>query len=86
MTVPSSTVIPLVLLACWAGLQVARRFSSKTTVPQRAPESISDEEILREHFAGRRINALMLYRIRHACGLKDAQKGLQALANAATRK
>jgi hypothetical protein len=86
VTIPLSTSVLLILLAYGAGYEVARRIYHRSAAPERAPDSISDEEIVREHLAGRYVNALKLYRTRYACGLKDAQRGIQLMATVASKK
>jgi ribosomal protein L7/L12 len=83
VTVEWPTMVLIIFAAFSAGHWWARRVYSRPSAPERTPESICDEEILAEHFAGRKINALKLYRTRHDCGLKDAQAGLQMMSKAA---
>ncbi|GGA06064.1 hypothetical protein [Dyella caseinilytica] len=87
MTLTWNTAALLFFLVYSAGYLSARWLYLRTDISQtpRSPESIDDEAILTEYRAGRRIDALRLYRTRYLCGLKEAQAGLQALVKAADR-
>jgi hypothetical protein len=61
------------------GYLTARRIYRRGTLPSHAPESIDHAEIVATYRAGRKVDALRLYRMRYGCDLKQGQAGLQAL-------
>lgn len=66
-----------------AGFLLARAIYRRTpaiTVAPRAPQDIRDEEIDANIRAKRTIEAIKLYRLRYACGLKEARQAIEARA------
>jgi hypothetical protein len=80
VTLTWNIVTLLCVLAYIMGYRTARWRYLRETVAPPSPDSVSDADIMAAHRAGRRIDALRLYRTRYQCGLKEAQAGLQALA------
>jgi hypothetical protein len=84
VTVTWSAFVPP-FLAYAAGYFMARWIYLRraASLPPRSPENVSDADIMAEYRAGRRIDALRLYRARYPCSLKEGKAGLQAMVNAA---
>jgi hypothetical protein len=71
-----------VLCGFVAGFLVARLMPAKhrDTLAAMPDDSISDAQIEAEVRAGHRIEAIRLYRRRHACGLRPAEQAIKAIA------
>jgi len=71
-----------VITAFVVGFIVARMIHAKPrqTVTLPPDESISDAQIEAEVRAGHRVEAIRLYRRRHACGLIPAKQAIEVMA------